>query len=82
MLDTILIGLSSVVRDTEDLVRKAHRAIATGRLDEVESYNVYVEAQKITDVLLLLDERLRGMYRAFEARPEMARLFAVHATLQ
>ncbi|KAA0690923.1 hypothetical protein DTW90_28890 [Neorhizobium sp. P12A] len=82
MLDTILIGLSSVIRRTEDLVRKAHRAVASGRLDEVESYNVYVESQKMTDVLLVLEAQVRNLGRAFEATPEMARRFTLHAKLQ
>lgn len=82
MLDTIINGSLAIVQQVEALIRTTRQLIASGRLDEGETNDLYDEIERITDVMLAIDEATRRLRQMFDIRPEMARSFSVHATLQ
>lgn len=82
MLDTIISGSLAIVQQVEALIRTTRQLIASGRLDEGETNDLYHEIERITDVMLTIDEATRRLRQMFDIRPEMARSFGVHATLQ
>lgn len=82
MFETVIRKCCAIVGGTERLVDKARSLIGTGSLDEVEAYELSSEIERLMDILFLMDEATTLLRRQFERRPEIARAFAVHATLQ
>jgi gamma-glutamyl:cysteine ligase YbdK (ATP-grasp superfamily) len=82
MLDNIISASLDIVQRVERLIGMTRGLIASGRLDESETYDLYCEIEQITDVVLTIDEAVRRLRQLFDVRPEMARRFTIHATLQ
>lgn len=81
MLEVIRRSLDIVDR-TERLVEKARRLIRSGSLDDVEAYRIHTEIERLTDLVFIMDDAARLLRRTFEQRPEMARVYPAHVTLQ
>jgi hypothetical protein len=56
--------------------------IGSGSLDDVEAFRVQRKIERLTDVVFVMDEAARLLQRTLEMRPEIARPYAVHATVQ
>ena len=82
MLDNVINGSLAILQRAEHLIAKMHWLIASGNLDEEESLDLHREIESMTDVVLMMDEAVRKLRRAFDIRPEMSRVFTVHATVQ
>ncbi|AVC46239.1 hypothetical protein ELI38_27685 (plasmid) [Rhizobium leguminosarum] len=80
MIEMIIKSSLEVVDRTERLIDAARRLLGVG-LDEVEAYRLHVEIEKLTDVVLAMDEAARLLRRTFELRPEIARYSVVNSTV-
>ncbi|MGR9207468.1 hypothetical protein [Rhizobium leguminosarum] len=80
MLDMIIKNSLEVVDRTERVIDAARRLLGAG-LDEVEAYRLYVEIEKLTDVVFVMDEAARLLRRTFELRPEIGRYAVVNWTV-
>ncbi|MHC2364302.1 hypothetical protein [Rhizobium leguminosarum] len=80
MLEMIIKNSLEVVDRTERLIDAARRLPGVG-LDEVEAYRLHAEIEKLTDVVLAMDEAARLLRRTFELRPEIAHYSAVNSTV-
>ncbi|TBY35933.1 hypothetical protein E0H93_06895 [Rhizobium leguminosarum bv. viciae] len=80
MIEMIIKSSLEVVDRTERLIDAARRLLGVG-LDEVEAYRLHVEIEKLTDVVLAMDEAARLLQRTFELRPEIARYSVVNSTV-
>ncbi|MGO4568377.1 hypothetical protein AB4Z52_25800 [Rhizobium sp. 2YAF20] len=82
MLELIIRNSLDIVVRTERLIDRARRLIGSGSLDDVEAFRVFREIERLTDVVFVMDEATRLLRRMFEMRPEIARPYTVHATMQ
>jgi hypothetical protein len=82
MLDRIVRNSVEIIARTESLIDKVRTLIGSGDLDVIEAYKLQCEIERLTDVMFVVDAAARLLRRTFELRPEMARAFRVHATLQ
>ncbi|XKM43508.1 hypothetical protein A4U53_038600 (plasmid) [Rhizobium ruizarguesonis] len=80
MLEIIIKNSLDVVDRTERLIDAARRLLAAG-LDEFEAYSLHVEIEKLTDVVLVMDEAARLLRRTFELRPQIGRYAMVNLTV-
>ncbi|GLR56874.1 MULTISPECIES: hypothetical protein [Rhizobium] len=80
MIEMIIKSSLEVVDRTERLIDAARRLLGVG-LDEVEAYRLHVEIEKLTDVVLAMDEAARLLRRTFELRPEIDRYSVVNSTV-
>lgn len=82
MLEVIIRRSLDIVDRTERLVEKARRLIGSGSLDDVEVCRIHTEIERLTDLVFIMDDAARLLRRTFEQRPEMARAYPAHVTLQ
>jgi hypothetical protein len=82
MLEVIIRNSLDIVVRTESLIDRARWLIGSGSLDDVEAFRVHREIERLTDVVFVMDEAARLLQRTLEMRPEIARPYAVHATVQ
>jgi hypothetical protein len=80
MLEMIIENSLDIVDRTERLIDTVKRLVGAG-LDEVEAYRLHLEIERLTDVVLVMDEAVRLLRRTFELRPDIARSCAMHATI-
>jgi hypothetical protein len=81
MLEMIIRSSLNIVDRTERLIDNVRRLIGGGSLDEVEAYQVYIEIERLMDVVFIIDEATHLLRRTLEVRPETARRYIGRPTL-
>jgi hypothetical protein len=80
MLEMIIKNSLDVVNRTERLIATTRRLLGMG-IDEIEAYRLYVEIEKLRDVVLVMDEAVRLLRRTFELQPEISRCYLLNYTV-
>jgi len=72
MLELIIKNSLDIVNRTERLIDATKRLLGTmgTGIDEIEAYRLHVEIEKLTDVVLVMDEAARLLRRTFELQTE------------
>jgi hypothetical protein len=82
MLENIISASFEIVERVESLIGSARGLIVSRCLDESETGDLIWQIERIADVIITIDEAARRLRQLADIRPEMARRFTVHATLQ
>lgn len=78
----IIDGSLAILQRADQLIANAHWLIASGLLGEEESLELYSEIERMTAVVLVLEQAVRRLRHRVGVWPEMTRVFPVHATVQ
>jgi hypothetical protein len=81
VLERIIQSSLEIVTRAERLIESAQRLLAAGSLDDVEAYQMHLEVERLTDVVLVVHEAARLIQRRIEQHPDIVRRMSIQSTL-